>query len=107
MWHMQNTPSFWWIMSRFIQLEILLNNATNLEWMWAVYHMCVLLPLDVGVNGPFKAEMCNMHHLWCLDKYTLLTYPTSDHEDLYSWIISAFNKVSPVVRTFVCIGFMD
>jgi len=62
-------------------------------------YTCVLQPLDVGVNGPFKAHLCNLSQNWSTDKYIMLAhgdrFPTPSWDEIYPWISLAFAAICP------------
>ena len=68
----------------------------DVEYIPAGY-TCVLQPVDVGVNAPFKSSLRDFHHQWCLQKYPIIKdnkLPTPDRSDIYEWIQDSFGKVS-------------
>jgi len=75
-------------------------------------YTCVLQPLDVGVNGPFKASLRNYHHDWCVRNYPSLRkgdkFPTPERDDIYPWVISSFAAITghSIRKTFQHIGFI-
>jgi len=83
--------------------------GTEVDFILAGY-TCVLKPLDVGVNAPFKAHYCDHGHDWSLAKLPGHTenqkFPMPKREDIYPWILSAFDKMSceSIVQTFAHIG---
>jgi len=78
-------------------------------------YTCVLQPVDISVNYPFKAEIWNLHHSWCKDKYPSIhnpnsnKFPTHEHNDTYRWIQAAFATISTksILQTFRHIGYVD
>lgn len=77
-------------------------------------YTCVLQPCDVGVNSQFKRYIREYHQTWCMHRYPLYNaqagaFPTPDREDIYRWIVDAFERVTPVQirRTFAHIGYTD
>jgi len=86
------------------------NLGADVNYIPAGY-TCVLQPLDVGVNGPFKAFVRDHIHSWVLQKYPGLAnhgkkFPTPEQEDVYPWILLAFQRITSesIVCTFACIG---
>jgi hypothetical protein len=79
--------------------------GVNIEYIPAGY-TCVLQPVDVGVNAPFKKAIRNLHHSWCMKKYPVVPngdkLPTPKRDDVYGWVVEAFEKVSSelIVKTF-------
>lgn len=78
-------------------------------------YTCVLQPVDVGVNSQFKSYIREYHQEWCMQHYPLYNaqagtpFPTPDRQDIYRWIVDAFDKVTPeqIQRTFAHIGYTD
>ncbi len=72
--------------------------GTEVDYVPAGY-TCVLQPLDVGVNGPFKAHLHNLSQNWSTDKYVMLAhgdrFPTPSQDEIYPWISSAFATICP------------
>jgi hypothetical protein len=85
--------------------------GVNIEYIPAGY-TCVLQPVDVGVNAPFKKAIRNLHHSWCMKKYPVVPngdkLPMPERDDVYGWVVEAFEKVSSesIVKTFKYIGFV-
>jgi len=75
-------------------------------------YTCVLQPVDVGVNAPFKSALRDYNHAWKTINYCGITnvdkFPTPEREDVYPWIINAFSQITSesIVRTFQHIGFL-
>jgi len=76
-------------------------------------YTCVIQPVNVGVNAPFKSALHDYNHAWKMINYHGVTnvdkFPTPEREDLYPWIINAFNQITSesIVRTFQHIGFLE
>ena len=74
-------------------------------------YTCVLQPVDVGVNAQFKNFIRDQHHAWCLVTYPAVAqgdkFPTPEREDIYPWILNAFDQVRPdsIIKTFAHIGY--
>jgi DDE superfamily endonuclease len=74
-------------------------------------YTCVLQPVDVGFNAPFKRHIRDFHHKWCIDKYrgvsNAMKLPTPDRDDIVSWVTDAYDKISEesIRRTFQSIGY--
>lgn len=90
-----------------------LNNlGVDVDYIPAGY-TCVLQPVDVGVNAPFKRIIRDFHHQWCMKKYPTITktnkLPTPNRDDIYEWIVRAYDGISEtsIAKTFACsIGFI-
>jgi hypothetical protein len=76
-------------------------------------YTCILQPVDVGVNAPFKAAIRDLNHTWCLEHYPGIQrddkLPKPDRDDVYEWVQRAFDKVSSasIWKTFAHIGYID
>jgi DDE superfamily endonuclease len=85
--------------------------GTEVDFIPAGY-TCVLQPVDVGVNSQFKHYIRDCHQTWCMTEYPrynpeVQKFPTPERDDIYQWILSAFELVTPltIVRTFAHIGY--
>lgn len=76
-------------------------------------YTCVLQPVDVGVNAPFKTAIRDFNHTWCLANYPKVLkddkLPKPERDDVYDWVIKAFNTISQrtIKKTFAHIGYID
>jgi hypothetical protein len=76
-------------------------------------YTCVLQPVDVGVNAPFKSAIRNLNHMWCLEHYPKVLIndklPKPEREDVYEWVQQAFLAVSAksIRKTFAHIGYIE
>lgn len=74
-------------------------------------YTCVLQPVDVGFNGPFKKHIKDQHGEWCLDAYSTCTndmrLPVPVDENIIEWVNASYEKVSSrtIVKTFLSIGY--
>ena len=88
------------------------NLGVDVDFIPAGY-TCVLQPVDVGVNAPFKAALSDFHHTWCLEKYpqTLNTdkLPTPERKDVYEWVLRSYEQISvhSIQKTFMHVGFLS
>jgi DDE superfamily endonuclease len=86
------------------------NIGVDVDYIPAGY-TCVLQPVDVGFNAPFKRHIRDCHHKWCIEKYrgvsNAMKLPTPDRDDIVTWVHEAYDKISEesVRRTFQSIGF--
>jgi DDE superfamily endonuclease len=84
--------------------------GTDIDYIPAGY-TCVLQPIDVGFNSPFKKYIKDQHHEWCLDAYAncendqRLPQPTM--ENIVEWVNNAYDKINErsLVKTFLSIGY--
>jgi hypothetical protein len=76
-------------------------------------YTCVLQPVDVGVNAPFKQAIRDLHHKWCMEEYPAILaddkLPTPDREDVYEWVFWSFDEITEqsIWKTFLHIGLVD
>jgi DDE superfamily endonuclease/Tc5 transposase DNA-binding domain len=74
-------------------------------------YTCVLQPVDVGFNAPFKRHIRDYHHKWCIDKYrgvsNAMKLPTPTRDDIVKWVTDAYEKIpeESIRRTFISIGY--
>lgn len=86
--------------------------GVDIDYIPAGY-TCVLQPVDVGVNAPFKRFMRDHHHNWCTKEYpnrpSTAKFPTPGREDVLQWIERSFEMVraDTIVKTFVHIGYIS
>ena len=84
--------------------------GVEIEYMPPGY-TCVLQPVDVGFNAPFKRHIRDCHHKWCIEKYrgvaNAMKLPTPDRDDIVQWVHNAYNKISEesIRKTFRSIGY--
>jgi hypothetical protein len=76
-------------------------------------YTCVLQPVDVGVNAPFKKAIRDFNHAWCLQKYPKVgkndKLPKPERDDVYDWVLRSFDTVTAksIQKTFAHIGYID
>jgi hypothetical protein len=76
-------------------------------------YTCVLQPVDVGVNAPFKSAIRDLNHAWCLEQYPKVLIdnklPKPERDDVDEWVQQAFLAVSEksIRKTFVHIGYIE
>jgi DDE superfamily endonuclease len=74
-------------------------------------YTCVLQPVDVGFNAPFKRHRRDYHHKWCIAKYrgvsNAMKLPTPTRDDIVTWVTDAYAKILEEIirRTFISIGY--
>lgn len=82
----------------------------DVEYIPAGY-TCVLQPVDVGFNSPFKKYIKDQHQTWCVEKYTSLPsggkLPLPTKENIIEWVNVAYHsvKAESITKTFHSIGF--
>jgi hypothetical protein len=88
------------------------NLGVDVDFVPAGY-TCVLQPVDVGVNAPFKTAIRDLNHAWCLEQYPKIAnkdkLPTPSRDNVYDWVVQAFETVSAksIQKTFAHIGYID
>jgi hypothetical protein len=76
-------------------------------------YTCVLQPVDVGVNAPFKTAIRDLNHKWCLQNYPKVKVddklPKPGRDDVYDWVLRSFETVSElsIRKTFAHIGYVE
>lgn len=74
-------------------------------------YTCVLQPVDVGFNAPFKRHLKNSHQDWCIEKCRNLSndakFPTPERSDIIEWVHDSISKISSesILKTFLSIGY--
>lgn len=75
-------------------------------------YTCVLQPVDVGVNAPFKAKIRQYHHEWCIEHYRGMCdddrVPVPNRNDIVKWCTDSFSNIDPesIKKVFLSIGFI-
>jgi hypothetical protein len=76
-----------------------------------VGYACVLLPIDVGHNGPLKCQIIYLHSEWCIKHYANLCsnekFPIPNRHGIIDCANKAMNEINGVVirNTFLSIGY--
>lgn len=73
-------------------------------------YTCVLQPLDVGVNKPFKHHIKDFYNEWAIENLSNSDkVPVPDRALVLKWISDAWNKITPdtIVKTFKKIGYIE
>lgn len=84
----------------------------EVEYIPAGY-TCVLQPVDVGFNAPFKSWIRKRHHRWCLEKYKGVKsddkLPVPNYDDIIEWVLDAHDRVTEesIRKTWISIGLVD
>lgn len=92
--------------------RIVENLGCDLEFIPPGY-TCVLQPVDVGVNAPFKKGIRTCHHNWCLTNYRGVEndqkLPVPNRDDIIEWCETSYEKISneSIRKTFVSIGLVQ
>jgi hypothetical protein len=85
------------------------NIGVDVDYIPAVC-TCVLQPVDVGFNAPFKRHIQDCHCKCCIEKfrgdYNAMKLPTPDRDNIITWVHEAYEKISEIShKTFQSIGF--
>jgi DDE superfamily endonuclease len=74
-------------------------------------YICVLQPVDVGFNVPFKRHVKHLHGKWCIEHYVNLDpkkpFPIPKRRNIIDWVYKAMDEISPetIRKTFLSIGY--
>jgi DDE superfamily endonuclease len=73
---------------------------------------CLLQPVDVGYNVPFKRQMKQQHSSWCIENYVDIDehapFPVPEREDIINWVNQSMAEIDPeiVCKTFLSIRYL-
>jgi hypothetical protein len=73
-------------------------------------YTCVLQPLDVGINRPFKYHIKQLYNAWAVENLANAnTVPVPNRALILKWINEAWGKISKetIIGTFKKIGYID
>jgi DDE superfamily endonuclease len=74
----------------------------NTDDMPAAY-TCVLQPVDVGFNAPFKHHVKHLHSEWCIENYVNLDpkkpFPIPNCRNIIDWVYKAMDEIEFELET--------